>query len=112
MKKFAHVGIEPIRDLGVTAEVLGIALGGLAFVEDTRGRYGEFPAYVAEEEGLRYALLGIPAPEDDLREEKTNDFELMVEPALPSGDGPKADISNDLILRISRGGRLKCWSLE
>jgi hypothetical protein len=67
---------------------------------------------VAEDEGLRYALLGIPAPEDDLREDKTNDFELMVEPALPMGSGAKADISNDLISRISKDGRLRCWSLE
>lgn len=112
MKKFAHVGIEPIGDLGATAEVLGSILGELVFAEDTRRRYGEYPAYVAEHDGLCYALLGIPAPEDDLREEKTDDFELMVEPALPQGDGAKTDISNELILRISGDGRLKCWSLE
>lgn len=112
MKKFAHVGVEPAGDLDATAGILGSVLGGLVFIEDTRGRYGEYPVYVVERDGLRYALLGIPAPEDDLREDKTNDFELMVEPALPQGDGAKTDISSDLILRINADGRLKCWSLE
>jgi len=112
MKRFAHVGIEPIGDLGSTAEVLGSVLGELVFAKDTRGRYGEYPAYVAEHDGLRYALLGVPAPEDDLRDERTDDFELMVEPASPQGEGAKIDISKELILRISGNGRLKCWSLK
>jgi len=112
MKQFAHVGIEPIGDLASTAEVLNSIFGGLTFVEDSRRRYGEFPAYVTEHQGLRYALLGVPAPEDDLREERTHDFELMVEPALPQGDGPKADISDDLIAMIMADGRVKCWSLR
>ncbi|MBB4727833.1 hypothetical protein [Xanthomonas arboricola] len=112
MKKFAHVGIEPVGDLPATAEILGSVLGGLIFVEDTMGRYCEFPAYVVERDGLRYALLGVPAPENDLREEKTNDFELIVEPSIPQGDGAKTDISDSLISRIEAEGRLKCWSLQ
>jgi hypothetical protein len=112
MREFAHVGIKPVGDLSTTANVLGRVLGELVFAKDTRGRYEEYPAYVAEHDGLRYALLGIPVPEDDLREVRTDDFELMVEPASPQGsDGVMADISNELILRIREDGRLECWSL-
>ena len=112
MKKFAHVGIEPSGSLEETAVTLGSVLGGLTFIEDTQRRYDEFPAYVAERDGLRYALLGFPAPEDDLREEPTEDFELLVEPSSPHCSAEKSDISNDLILRIESDGRLNCWALR
>lgn len=112
IKCFAHVGIKPRGTLADTAVTLGQVLGGLSFAKDTQGRYDEFPAYVAEGDGLRYALLGIPTPEDDLRDEPTNDFELLVEPVLPSPDAIETDISDELILKIRNDGRLKCWSLK
>lgn len=111
MRKFANVGIGPVGSLGDTAEILGSIFGGLVFVEDEQRRYDEYPAFVTERDGLRYALLGVPAPEDDLRDEPTDDFALMVEP-VSHGDGAVVDISEDLIKRIQGDGRLQCWSLE
>jgi hypothetical protein len=108
---FASVGITPIGELEATAKVLGEALGGLTFVEDKSGRYDEFPAYVAEREGLRYALLGPPAPEDDLRDEATDECQLMVD-AISGEAGPRSDISADLIAQIGRDGRLQSWPLD
>lgn len=109
-RMFAHVGIRPLGDLGATAEALGGALG-LHFVEDSGGRYDEFPAYVAEREGHEYALLGVPNPQDDLRENKTDDFELMV--SVPNNaPGVEVDISQDLVTKINQDGRLQCWLLE
>ena len=112
MRKFAHVGIEPSGTLAETAALLGRVLGGLVFVEDTRRLFDEFPAYVAKDAGVRYALLGIPAPEDDVREVRTDDFELLVEPLSSHGDGEKKDISAELLSKIERDGRLRCWSLK
>jgi hypothetical protein len=94
-----------------TASILGRILGGLEFVEDIQGRYDEFPAYVAEKDGYRYALLGVPAPEEEIRDNPTKDFELMLLPILPLTNATKIDVSDELILKISRDG-LKCWSLK
>lgn len=112
MNIFANVGIGAVGDLGETARVLGDVLGGLAFVQDDHGRYDEYPAYIVEHDGLRYALLGIPAPEDDLREVPEDGFALMVEPALPQVGREMVDVSDELILKIRGDGRLQCWSLE
>ncbi|MBT9458005.1 MAG: hypothetical protein IV097_15405 [Burkholderiaceae bacterium] len=108
---FGHVGIQPMGSLADTAKHLGEALGGLAFVEDDRGRYDEYPAYIAERNGLRYALLGVPAPEDDVRDNPSDDFTLMIEPLTPQGGVPDADVSEETIKRIRSDGRLTCWAL-
>lgn len=112
MRTFAQIGIGPVGSLGETAEILGRVLGGLLFLEDEQRRYDEYPAYIAEEKGVRYALLGVPAPGCDLRDEPTNDFALMVEPISPHGGGEIVDVSEDLIGRIQGDGRLQCWSLD
>lgn len=80
MNKFGYGGIKPQGTLAETAALLGRALGALDFQFDTEYRYDEYPAYLAERDGLRYALLGVPAPEDDVREVPTDDFQLMVKP--------------------------------
>ncbi len=112
MNMFGHVGIEPVGSLSDTATLLGDVLGGLVFSEDTQRRYDEFPAYIAEGNDLRYALLGIPDPDDDLRDDPTADFELMVEPLALHPADVKADISQQLIQKIRDDGRINCWSLK
>lgn len=110
---FGHVGIQPVGSLADTAKLLGEVLGGLAFVEDDRGRYDEYPAYIAEHNGLRYALLGVPAPEDDVRDSPSDDFALMIEPLVLQRGAPRpdADVSEETIKLIQSDGRLTCWAL-
>ena len=116
MCDFCNIGIEPTGTLADTAHLLGEVLGGLVFVEDSLGRYDEFPAFVAESAGLRFALLGIPDPEDDLRDDPTEDYELLIEPiALHSIDAvgdPEEDISEQIMQKILNDGRIRCWSLK
>lgn len=108
---FGHVGIQPVGSLADTAKLLGEVLGGLVFAEDIRRRYDEYPAYIAEHNGVRYALLGVPAPEDDLRENPSDDFELMIEPIARQRVAPDVDVSEETIKRIQSDGRLTCWAL-
>lgn len=108
---FGNVGVQPSGSLADTAKLLGEVLGGLAFAEDHEHRYDEYPAYIAVGDGLRYALLGVPAPEDDVRDDPSDDFALLVEPARRLGGLPNADMSGDLIARIKLDGRLACWAL-
>ncbi|MGT0244772.1 hypothetical protein [Burkholderia pyrrocinia] len=112
MNKFGYVGIEPHGTLAETATLLGRALDELPFQADTEFKYDEYPAYVAERDGLRYALLGVPAPEDDVRDVPTNDFQLMVKPISLELESTRIDISNELAKKINESGLLKCWLLE
>jgi len=108
---FAHLGIEPMGDLSQTAIILGEALAGLEFVEDTQRRFDEFPAFIGQEDDATYAFLGIPDPSEDLRDEPSSDFELQVMPGQHA-TGESVDISDQLIARIRTDGRLRCWSLK
>ena len=108
---FGHVGVQPVGSLADTANLLAEALGGLSFAEDRDRRYDEYPAYTAVRDGLRYALLGLPASEEDIRDDPSDDFELLVEPVSVHPGLPKSDISTDLIARIGSHGRLVCWAL-
>lgn len=108
---FAHIEIEPVGTLAETAGLLGLILG-LSFSEDVQRRYDEYPAYISETEGLRYSLLGIPEAIDDLRDNPTCDFELMVEPIMNFSNIANMDISDQLISRIRKDGRLECESLK
>ena len=110
--KFGYVGIEPHGALAETASLLGRALGNLDFQADTESRYDEYPAYIADRNGLRYALLGVPAPEDDIRDEPTSDFQLMVKPLSLGPAGSKMDISAELAKKIQESGLLNCWPLD
>jgi hypothetical protein len=110
-KYFAHVGIKPVGTLLNTADALGEVLS-VSFLEDSIRRYDEFPAFVAETENVRYALLGIPDPGEDLRDNPTDDFELIVESINPSPFSQKRDVSGELIALIKESGKLVCWSLN
>jgi len=108
---FAHVGIQPNGTLSETARVLGDILS-INFFDDEKGLYEEFPAFVAEVRNIRFALLGTPAQEDDLRENPTADFELIVQPIRPLSQVKNTDISEDLASIICRDGRLVGWVLK
>jgi hypothetical protein len=111
MPKYSgYVGIAPVRRLAETAAILGDVLG-LVFTEDTEGRFDEFPAFIAEASGLQYALLGIPDADEDIRDNPTNDFELQVVSTVPTS-GNATDISEELIAKLKKDGRLKCWLLK
>jgi len=112
INKFGHVSIEPLGTLAETAALLGRALGNLVFQADTEYRYDEYPAYIAERDGLRYALLGVPAPEDDIRDVPTSDFELMVETISSEPVTSSLDISDELLKEIKESGLLNCWLFE
>jgi hypothetical protein len=105
-----HVGIEPIEDFAQTAKILGEALGGLNFVQDQEHRFDEFPAFVAVDNGIEYALLGVTDPSDDLRDQQTSDFELQVH-SYAATTGEKIDISMQLVERIANDGRILGWVL-
>lgn len=78
------VEIEPRHSLKETARRLGEALS-VTFENELTGRYEEYPAYVATAAGLEFALLGAPAPEDDVRENKSDAHQLMID-----SDGDRA----------------------
>lgn len=101
------VSIKPVGDLEQTAAIVGEALG-LQFVYDKDRHYDEYPAYIAEVPHHRYALLGVPDPEDDLREEPSDDFALQVNP-LNDAEGDATDISEQLLATLQKDGRLICW---
>lgn len=88
---------------------LGRALGGLEFEEDSSGNFEEYPAYVARDNELSYALLGIPEPKYDIREIKRDTFSLQVE-SIDYSDSSTVDISEDLLRRISEHSDLICWT--
>lgn len=111
MNNFANIIILPRGTLSETAALLGRALGQITFEEDTRRTFDEYPAYVAEHDGLRYALLGVPAPEDDIRDDPSDNFELIVRPIFSKIGGVRVDISDDLIVRIRASGLLECQLL-
>ncbi|MGU7783239.1 hypothetical protein [Burkholderia sp. PU8-34] len=108
MNVFANIVIEPCGTLSETAALLGRALDQLQFQEETQRAFDEYPAYVAERDGLRYALLGTPEPEDDIRDDPSEDFELIVRSGLADPGAQKVDISEELIVRIRASGLLEC----
>lgn len=106
-----YVGIKPVGDLAETATIVGEALGGIEFIGDTGNLFDEFPAYVAETSELRYALLGVPEPEQDLRDDPTADFALHVA-SLSSAQDSVVDISEQVLETLGKDGRLTCWLLR
>ena len=71
--------IEPVAALAATASAVSEALS-VRFALETWGRFEEFPAYVGNWNGLELALLGPPAPEHDVGEDRSQDFVLQVSP--------------------------------
>ena len=76
-----YVVFEPVVSLEHTAELMS-KIVGQTFKKDLSGYYEEYPAYVAEIDATKYALLGPPDPEDDCRHEPDHDYELIVESRL------------------------------
>lgn len=108
---FAEVGISPAKSLEETASGLGLALGGVSFVKDKEGHYEEYPAYIAELSGLRYALLGIPKEEDYIGDKLPNHYVFLVEPVWRR-DGESIDISDEIIEKINACENTKGWVLR
>jgi hypothetical protein len=103
----AFLRIEPAGELAGTAAILDDVLG-VVFAKAPPGRFDEFPAFVATASGLEYALLGIPAPGEQIQDDPIGDFDLHVTPA--SGNPcTAADISEELATRLNSDGRLRCW---
>jgi hypothetical protein len=92
--------------------MLGNVLGGLRFELDSNGTFDEYPAYIAQQGGVRYALLGIPAPEYDIREDRDENFSLQVQSVDADACGPKEDITDALVAAIRNDGHLECWRLK
>ena len=111
--RFAYVEIAPTSDLAQTAKILSDALGVL-FRFDASGNYEEFPAYVATRGDLEYALLGVPDPKYDLRDEaeRTTDYQLVVRPIRSNDPGANVDITDDVLREMALDGRLRCWRME
>lgn len=111
LRCFAHIGIRASYSLADVAKILG-EIFSVEFVEDKSWRYDEFPAFVVELQNIRFALLGVPEPGDDLREDPIDDFELMIEPIESSPDTLKVDVSEEALSRMCQDGRLDCWLLR
>lgn len=109
-REFADIGLTPIGSLENTATVLGGILG-ITFKEDNEGTYDEYPAFLACTLTHKYALLGVPLPEDDLRDEPSNDFNLLVSSIDNDSDHPETDISEQLIRHLMKTTDIRCWRL-
>ena len=111
--RFANLEIAPAGDLAQTAKILSAAFGE-QFRFDTSGNYEEFPAFVATRDNLEYALLGVPDPKYDVRDEaeRTTDYQLIVHPIRSNDPGVRIDISDEVIREIALDGRLRCWRME
>lgn len=111
--RFANVEIAPAGDQAHTARILSDAFS-VQFRFDTSGNYEEFPAYVATRDDLEYALLGVPDPKYDVRDEaeRTTDYQLIVRPIRSNDPGVRTDISDKVISEIALDGRLRCWRIE
>jgi hypothetical protein len=105
------LGVRPVGDLAQTASLLGEALG-ITFREDQEGRFDEFPAFIAERDGVEYALLGSPPASEDLRDSPTSDFELQVSSLHRTTGAAEIDISAELVEKLSRNGALQSWELR
>lgn len=102
----ASVDVFPLENLARTALELGHALD-LVFEEAPPGQYDEFPAFFADEDGVRYLLLGIPKPEEDLSDDRENIFSLVVNSVEYDGSDAPEDVSADIVRRILQHGVLK-----
>lgn len=112
MSKFASVEIEPFVDLKTTSEVVGDIFGKIKFKFDDNWDFDEFPAYISEDGTYEYALLGIPDPEHDIRDNPANIFQLEVysirSESLEGDDEGHEDISEEIAAKINKDGRLTC----
>jgi len=71
--------IKPHISLAVAADRIGAALA-VRLVPEMSGRFEEYPAFVGATSDLEIALLGPPEPEQDIRDDPTQDYALQVAP--------------------------------
>ena len=71
------VHIDPTVPFDEAARLIAQGLA-IPFSQDIEGKYEEFPAWTGSGGGLRFVLLGVPLPEHDVRDERTNDYELQI----------------------------------
>ena len=105
---FAYLGIERIGDPAQTAMLVGEALD-LDFLEDLAGRF-EYPAFIAEKDGVEYALLGVPPAAGDVRDQARLDYALQVRSLHSAPNAEKVDISVELVSELTHGGVFS-WGL-
>lgn len=87
------LNIHPTLTFEETATVLSKALG-VDFREDHSGKYEEYPAYRTLALGLELALLAPPLPEDDLRDIRDGNFQLLIQTRARTPDpGVNIDLS-------------------
>lgn len=65
------------KSLEEVAILLNKNIEGVELKRETSGRFEEFPAYISSFMGSEMALLGIPEPEYDIRDEKKNIFVIQ-----------------------------------
>ena len=107
----SSIGVLQAGGLAATASILGEILG-VDFKKELLGTYDEFPAYIGDMDGARYALLGNPAPEDDLREEPSDILQLLIKLRYPSFGLTADELAVSLSEKITIDGRLTCCSLD
>jgi len=102
-------GVVEIKPRGTLADVASILGGawGIEFVPETTGRYEEYPAYYADVLGLHLALLGVPEPEEDIRDEPTTNFTLQVWGSAGTQE-EEINISSFLAAGIKSRANLEC----
>ncbi len=71
--------INPRISLAIAADRIGAALA-VRLVPEMSGRFEEYPAFVGATSDLEIALLGPPEPEQDVRDDPTQDYALQVAP--------------------------------
>jgi len=71
------IDVESRMSLQETAHAFSLALNA-HFAEDQSGYFEEYPAYIAAAAGFEFALLGPPLPACDVRELKSQNYQLMV----------------------------------
>ncbi|QQZ42368.1 hypothetical protein IF690_02180 [Pseudomonas sp. SK3(2021)] len=110
-REFANIGLAPINSLENTVAVLGDILN-INFIKDNEGIYEEYPAFLASTQTLRYVILGVPSPEEDLRDTPSNEFNLIVSSIDADPDLPEVDMSEQLIKTLIKHEAVKCWKLN
>ena len=105
---YEYIGIPPVADLETTADMVGKIVDA-QFKKDVTGFYEEFPAYIARSGGIKYALLGHPEPEYDLREHTKDVFQLI----MRSEDAPDfQEKVAELIKRLKSEAGVTCRILD
>jgi hypothetical protein len=104
----AEVNVDASKHLDLTASIIGMILG-VEFKLYSSGNYEEFPAYVANKNGLSYALLGFPDEKYDLSDMPRVSYGLHVE-SIDSCDGAEhLDCSEEIINQILAANKIRVW---